>query len=101
MLLQQLGQFVDERLAQGIHAGEIGGGQSHPQLVRHEAVLVAERVRVNDQADGMGVGGKDPGSEDNLAFREAMAAPAAWLAPARAGASACSCLSQQGKVQTQ
>lgn len=26
----------------------------------------------------MGVGGKDPGSEDNLAFREAMAAPAAW-----------------------
>jgi hypothetical protein len=25
----------------------------------------------------MGVGGKDPGSEDNLAFREAMAAPAA------------------------
>ena len=26
----------------------------------------------------MGVGGKDPGNEDNFAFREAMAAPAAW-----------------------
>ena len=26
----------------------------------------------------MGVGGKDPGNEDNSAFREAMAAPAAW-----------------------